>query len=72
LGASCPFVDQDPLPVSICQVFIDELDSRLIAGFCSHFPNYSVLQALTATHQRKTLEAMLQAAAKAETEYTNI
>jgi hypothetical protein len=72
LGASCPFIDQDPLPVSICQVFIDGLDSWLIAGFYSHFPNHSVLQALTATHQRKTLEAMMQAAVKAETEYTNI
>ncbi len=72
LGASCPFVDQDPLPVSICQVFIDGLDSWLIPGFCSHFPNYSILQALTATHQCKTLEAMMQAAVKAKTEYTNI
>jgi hypothetical protein len=72
LGASCSFVDQDPLPISICQVFIDGLDSWLIAGFCSHFPNYSILQALTVTHQRKTLEAMMQAAVKAKTEYTNI
>jgi hypothetical protein len=72
LGASCPFVDQDPLPISICQVFIDGLDSLLITGFCSHFPNYRVLQALTATHQRKTLEAMMQAAVKAKTEFTNI
>ncbi len=72
LGASCPFVDQDPFPVSICQVFIDGLDSWLIAGFHSHFPNYSILQALTATHQCKTLEAMMQATVKAKTEYTNI
>jgi hypothetical protein len=67
LGASCPFIDQDPLPVSICQVFIDGLNSNLIAGFCSYFPNCSVLQALTTTHQRKTLEAMMQAAVKAKT-----
>jgi hypothetical protein len=39
LGSSCPFVDQDPLPVSICQGFIDGLDSWLIAGFC-HRPWY--------------------------------
>ncbi len=32
----------------------------------------SGLQALTATHQRKTLEAMMQASVKAKTEYTNI
>jgi hypothetical protein len=72
LGASRPFVDKDPLPVSICQVFIDRLNSWLIAGFCSHLPNYSILQALTATHQRKTLEAMMQAMVKTETEYTSI
>jgi hypothetical protein len=72
LGASCPFVDPDSLPISIYQVFIDGLNSRLIAGFCSHFPNYSVLQALTTTHQRKTLEAMMQATVTAKTEYTNI
>jgi hypothetical protein len=47
-------------------------DTHLIAGFCSHFPNYSVLQALATTHQRKALEAMMQAAVKANTEYTNI
>jgi hypothetical protein len=72
LGASCPFIDQDPLLVSICQVFIDGLDSCLITGFYSHFPNYSTLQALVATHQRKTLEAMMHAVVKAETECTNI
>jgi hypothetical protein len=33
LGASHPFVDQDSLPVSICQVFIDGLYCHLIAGF---------------------------------------
>jgi hypothetical protein len=64
--------DQDPQPISICQVFIDGLDSCLIAGFCSHFSNYSMSQALTATHQCKTLEAMMQAMVKAKTEYTNI
>jgi hypothetical protein len=73
LGASYSFVDQDPLPISICQVFIDGLNSHLIAGFfCSHFPNYGISQALTATHQCKTLEAMMQAAVKAKTDYTNI
>jgi hypothetical protein len=72
LGTTCPFVDQDFLPISICQVFIDGLDSLLIAWFCSHCPNYSILQALTAIHQGKTLEAMMQATVKAKTEYTNI
>jgi hypothetical protein len=55
-GASHSFVYQDPLPVSIYQVFIDGLNSCLIAGFFSHFPNHSISQAFTATHQRKTLE----------------
>jgi hypothetical protein len=39
LSASCPFIDQDPLPISICQIFIDGLDSCLIKGFRTHFPN---------------------------------
>ena len=72
LSASRPFIDQDPLPISICQIFIDGLDSRLIKGFRTHFPNYSTSQALAATHQRNTLEQMMQAAVKAESEYDNI
>ena len=51
---------------------MDGLDSRLLAGFCTHFPNYSQLQERMATHQRKVLQDMLQAAIRAETEYTNI
>ena len=72
LAASRPFIDQEVLPVSICQVFMDGLDSRLLAGFRTHFPNYSQSQERTATHQRKVLQDMLQAAIRAETEYTNI
>jgi hypothetical protein len=41
---------------------MDGLDSRLLAGFRTHFPNYSQLQERTATHQRKILQDMLQAA----------
>jgi hypothetical protein len=51
---------------------MDGLDSRLLAGFCTHFPNYSQSQERTATHQRKVLQDMLQATIRAETEYTNI
>jgi hypothetical protein len=72
LAAFCPFIDQEELPVSIFQAFIDGLDSCLLAGFQTHFLDYSKLQALTATHQRKVLQEMLQAAICAKTEYTNI
>jgi len=65
-------MDQEVLPVSICQAFMDCLDSCLLAGFRTHFPNYSQSQERTATHQRKVLQDMLQAAIRAETEYTNI
>jgi len=44
LAASRPFIDQEVLPISICQAFMDGLDSRLLAGFRTHFPNYSQLQ----------------------------
>jgi hypothetical protein len=57
LSASHPFIDQDPLPISICQIFIDGLDTRLIKGFCTHFPDYSTSQSLAATHQRNTFTA---------------
>ncbi len=72
LSASCPFIDQDPLPISICQIFIDGLDTHLINGFCTHFPDFSTSQSLAATHQRNTLEQMMQAAVKAESQYNNV
>jgi hypothetical protein len=72
LAASSPFIDQEVLLISICQAFIDGIDSQLLASFRTHFPNYSKLQARTSTHLRKVLQEMLQAAIHAETEYTNI
>ncbi len=33
LAASRPFIDQEELPISICQAFMDGLDSHLLAGF---------------------------------------
>jgi hypothetical protein len=51
---------------------MDDLDSCLLAGFCTYFPDYSKLQEHTATHQRKVLQAMLQATLCAETEFNNI
>ncbi len=50
LSASRPFIDQDSLPISICQIFIDGLDSRLVKGFRTHLPQYIASQALAATH----------------------
>ncbi len=73
LAASQPFIkDQEELPISICQAFMDGLDSCLLASFHTHFPDYSKLQACTTTHQRKVLKEMLQAAIRAKMEYTNI
>ncbi len=75
LSASHPFIDQDPLPISICQIFIDGLDSCLIKGFRTHFPNYSTSQADSGSCSHlsaHTLEVMMQAAVKAESEYDNI
>ncbi len=72
LSASCPFIDQDLLPISICQIFVDGLDTHLIKGFCTHFPDYCTSQSLAATHQRNTLEQMMQAAVKAESQYDNV
>ncbi len=51
---------------------MDGLDSRLLTGFRTHFPNYSQSQEHTSTHQRKVLQEMLQAAIRTKTEYTNI
>jgi hypothetical protein len=39
LAASRPFINQEVLPVSICQAFMDGLDLCLLAGFHTHFPN---------------------------------
>ncbi len=72
LAASCPFINQEELPVSICQAFMDGLNFCLLASFRTHFPNYSKLQACTTTHQHKVLQEMLQAAICAKMEYTNI
>ena len=72
LATSCPLIDREELPISICHVFMYGLDSCLLAGFCTHFPDYSKLQARTSTHQCKVLQEMLQAAISAKTEYTNI
>ncbi len=72
LTAYCLFIDQEELPISICQAFMDGLDSCLLAGFCTHFHDFGKLQAQTATHQRQVFHEMLQATIHAKMEYTNI
>ena len=72
LAVSCLFIDQEDLPISICQALKNDLDSCLLAGCCTHFPDYSKLQVDTTTHQCKALHEMLQAAIRAKMEYTNI
>ncbi len=72
LAASCPFINKEVPPVSVCQAFIDSLDHLLTAGFRTHFPNYGKSQDGAAMHQRKVLQEMLQAALCAKTEYNNI
>jgi hypothetical protein len=39
LATSHPLIDQEVLPIGICQAFIDGLDSCLLAGFCTYFPD---------------------------------
>jgi hypothetical protein len=72
LAALRPFINMETLPVSICQAFIDGLNHCFSAGFCTHFPNYSISQDCSATRQRTVLQEMLQAALRAKTEYNNI
>ncbi len=72
LAASCPFINKEELPISICQAFMDDLDSRLLPDIHTHFPDYSKSQGCKTTHQRKVFHKMLQAAIHVETEYANI
>ena len=66
MGAAHPFSGIRDFPVSLCARFQDGLDSRLQIGYRQNFPQHSVVQLLVAAHQRKTLQAMLQAAQQAE------
>ncbi len=66
MGAAHPFSSQWDFPVSVCTKFQDGLDPRLLTGFWRYFPAHSIVQLLNATHQRKTLQSMLQAAQQAE------
>ncbi len=66
MGAARPFSSQRNFPVSMCARFQEGLDPRHQTGFCWYFPQHSIVQLLNVTHQRKTLQAMLQAAQQAE------
>jgi hypothetical protein len=72
LAPSHPFINMEVLLVSVCQDFIDGLDHCLLAGFGTHFPDYSKSQDRATMHQRTVLQEMLQAALHAKTEYNNI
>jgi hypothetical protein len=66
MGAARPFSSQRDFPMSVCAWFQEGLDACLQTGFCRYFPQHSVVQLLNVTHQRKTLQAMLQATQQAE------
>ncbi len=66
MGAAWPFSSQRIFPMSMCARFQERLDPRPQTGFGWYFPQHSIVQLLNATHQRKTLQAMLQATQQAE------
>ncbi len=66
MGAARPFSSLRKFPVSVCARFQEGLDPRLQTGFRRYFPQHSIMQLLNATHQRKMLQTMLQAAQQAE------
>ncbi len=72
MSTSCPFISQRDYSISICARFQDGLDPRLITGFCCLFPQHSIVQSLNLTHQRKTLQEMLQATQKVEVNFLTI
>jgi hypothetical protein len=56
----------------VCAKFIEGLNHPLIMGFRWFFPHHSVVQSLNATHQRKILQEMLQAARQAEGDLVSV
>ncbi len=71
MNVSHPFSSSREFPISVCQKFQDGLDPRYTVSFCRFFPDYSVVQALASTHQRKTLQKILVAAQQAEDDYAS-
>jgi hypothetical protein len=72
MSAAGPFTNQQDFPISVCAKFMEGLDHRLITGFRRFFPHHSVVQSLNATHQRKILQQMLQAAQQAEDDLVSV
>jgi hypothetical protein len=66
MSAARPFTNQRDFPISVCAKFMEGLNNRLVTGFWKNFPSHSIVQPLNATHQRKTLQEMLQAAQQAK------
>lgn len=69
MNAARPFVASHTFPVSICNRFIDGLDPRLLPGFRKAYPQYSDVQRLDGSHQRRTMTLLLKAATQAEDDY---
>jgi hypothetical protein len=72
MSAARQFTNQRKFPISVCAKFMEGLDHHLVTGFRRNFPNHSVIQPLNATHQRKTLQEMLQAAQQAEDDLVSV
>ncbi len=72
MGAACPFSSQRDFPVSLCACFQEGLDIRLQTGYRWYFLQHSLVQLLNATHQWKTLQAMLQAAQQAKDDLLSV
>ncbi len=72
MSAARPFTNQQDFPISVCAKFMEGLGHRLITGFCWFFPHHSVVQTLNATHQKKILQEMLQAAQQAEDDLVSV
>jgi hypothetical protein len=72
MGAAHPFSSQRDFPVSSCACFQEGLDICLQTGYRQYFPQHSLVQLLNATHQQKTLQAMLQAAQQAKDDLLSI
>ena len=71
MSAARPFYSQRDFPVSVCQKFMDGLDTRLQVGFRRNFSDHSVVQSLEGSHQRRTLQLMLKAAQQAEDDFAS-
>jgi hypothetical protein len=69
MSVARPFSSHREFPVSMCAQFQEGLDPRLQTGFRRYFPQHSVVQLLRATHQQKTLQAMLQATQQAKDDH---